>query len=108
MTREIHPICKQLRDFRRAADMSLRDVQKQFGVSAVVMGSYERGDRHPPLRKLEEILNFYGYTVAAIPRDFEAIRLSGDIVRELRSIANQLEERELKQARLKNGHPIEV
>jgi transcriptional regulator with XRE-family HTH domain len=91
MTREFHPICKQLRDFRKTAKMSLAEAEKRFGVSAIVLGSYERGDRNPPLRRLEEILNFYGYTVAAIPKEFDAIRLTGDIVRELRAIANQLE-----------------
>lgn len=93
-----HPICKQLRDFRKASRLSLLDAEKRFGVPAVVLGSYERGDRNPPLRKLEEIFNLYGYTVVAVPREFEAIRLTGDIVKELRSIASQLEIRELHAA----------
>lgn len=104
MPRELaHPICKQMRDLRRAARLSLTQAERAFGVAAVVIGSYERGDRNPPLAKLEEILNFYGYTVAAVPKEFDAIRLTGDIVRELRSIANQLEEREANAVRMEDG-----
>jgi transcriptional regulator with XRE-family HTH domain len=90
--REPHPICKQLRDLRRSAHLSLPEAAQRTGFPSSVLGSYERGDRIPPLTKLEEIFNGYGYTVAAIPKDFEAIRLTGNIARELRLIADHLEE----------------
>lgn len=63
-------------------------------MSSIAIASYERGDRNPPLRRLEDILNGYGYTLVAIPKDFDAVRLTGNIVRELRNIANQLEAQE--------------
>lgn len=88
---EPHPVCKQLRDLRRAARLSLPMAERQSGISGLVLGSYERGDRNPPLSKLEQILNGYGYTLVAIPKDFDAVRLSGTMARELRSIADQLE-----------------
>lgn len=88
---EIHPVCKQLRDLRRAAGWSLPEVEQRLGVPGLVVGSYERGDRNPPLRKLEELFNGYGYTLVAIPKEFEAIRLPGSMIRELRMIADQLE-----------------
>lgn len=86
-----HPVCKQLRELRQALGMSLPDASRHLGIPAVVIGSYERGDRNPPLRRLEETLNGYGYTLAAVPKDYDAVRLPGSIVRELRTIANQLE-----------------
>jgi transcriptional regulator with XRE-family HTH domain len=89
--REPHPVCKQLRDLRGASHLSLDQAAKRYGIAAVVLGSYERGDRNPPLRKLEEILNNYGYTLVAIPKDYDAVRLIGNISRELRGIADALE-----------------
>lgn len=91
MAKEAHPVCKQLRDLRKAARLSLPEAEKQFGVPGLVLGSYERGDRNPPLNKLETIFNGYGYTLVAIPKDFDAVRLSGTMARELRIIADQIE-----------------
>jgi transcriptional regulator with XRE-family HTH domain len=88
---EPHPVCKQLRDLRKAARLSLPDFEDRHNISGLVLGSYERGDRNPPLIKLERILNCYGYTLVAIPKDFDAVRLTGNIVQELRMIAYQLE-----------------
>lgn len=89
--RDPHPVCKQLRDLRRAANLTLPEASQRFRTASVVLGSYERGDRNPPLHKLEEIFNGYGYTLVAIPKDYDAIRLPGNLARELRMIANQLE-----------------
>lgn len=96
-----HPVAKQLRDLRRARGESLEQAGRRLGISSVAIGSYERGERNPPLLRLEEILNFYGYTLVAIPKDFDAIRLTGSMVRELRMIATQLE----NQDRQRNGQP---
>jgi len=86
-----HPVCKKMRDIRRAAGISLMDVEQRFGVSSVLLGSYERGDRNPPLSKIEEILNSYGYTLDAVPVDEKAVRLPENMAAELRIIADQLE-----------------
>lgn len=89
--RDPHPVCKQLRDLRNAAHLSLDQAARRYNVASVVLGSYERGDRNPPLRRLEEILNAYGYTLVAIPKDYDAVRLVGNMARELRQIADALE-----------------
>lgn len=90
-----HPICGLLRELRLAAGMSLGNVETLHGMSAVVVGSYERGNREPPVGKLEKALNIYGYTLRAVPLGAESIRLPSDIVADLRSIADQLESKQL-------------
>lgn len=87
----VHPICQQIRSLRRACGHSLDDASALTGYPAVVLGSYERGDRRPSLAKVENILNAYGYTLTAVPKDFDAVRLPGDIAQELRAIASQIE-----------------
>lgn len=91
----LHPICKQLRDLRLAAGLSLKEAEAITGVPDIVLGSYERGDRQPPLAKIEKIFKGYGYTVVAVPIDFSAIRLPADMANELRAIATQLEKEKL-------------
>lgn len=86
-----HPICKQIRELRRAAGLSLTEAANRTGVPAIVLGSYERGDRKPPLTKVDEILAGYGYVLAAVPNGFDAVRLRADMASELRAIASQLE-----------------
>lgn len=86
-----HHICTAMRELRKAAGLSLADVEEQKGIGAIVLGSYERGDRIPPLTKAEHILNQYGYTLAAVPIDASAIRLPKNMAAELRAIADQLE-----------------
>lgn len=88
-----------LRQLRRAAGLSLMDAEDRLGVSAVVLGSYERGDRNPPLYRIEQIFNAYGYTVAAVPINDTAVRLPVDMVLQLRAIADQLERRSLPENR---------
>jgi transcriptional regulator with XRE-family HTH domain len=91
MPHKVHPICKQIRDLRMASRLSLTQAEKVLGVSGIVLGSYERGDRIPPLTKVDDILKGYGYRLAAVPVDFDAIRLPSDMATELRAIADQLE-----------------
>ena len=89
--KEVHPVCRTLRDLRHAAGLSLVSAERRFGISGIVLGSYERGDRNPPLTKIEQILNVYGYTLAAIPKDDLAIRLPRDVAAELRLIADHFD-----------------
>lgn len=86
-----HPVLRILRDLRKATGLSLKDVQEKYGHNAMVVGSYERGDRQPTLKKVEDILSLYGYTLIAQKKDETSIRLPGEIVQELRGIADQLE-----------------
>jgi transcriptional regulator with XRE-family HTH domain len=87
-----HPLCALLRQLRQEAKLSLTEVQQRYGISAIVLGSYERGDREPPLRKMEAALGMYGYRLLAVPiHGAPAVRLSTDMAAELRAIADQLE-----------------
>lgn len=80
---------------RKTAGLSLADVQSLYGVASVLWGSYERGDRNPPLSKAEELLNLFGYTLAPVPINREAVRLPKNIAAELRAIADQLEKKDV-------------
>lgn len=91
LRREPHPLCRLLRDLRRASGLSLATIENRYGIPAVVLGAYERGDREPPLRKLEVILAAYGHRLAAVPAAEDAVRLPADAAVILRQVANQLE-----------------
>ncbi len=88
---EAHPLCAMLRQLRQAARLSLSQFEERHGIPAVVIGAYERGDRVPPLTKLDHILGCFGYRLAAVPLGVQAVRLPADMVAELRAIADQLE-----------------
>ncbi len=90
---DLHPLCAMLRQLRRAAGLSLHEFQDRHGIPAVVLGSYERGDRHPPLAKLDQIFAAYGYRLLAVPAEESAVRRPLDMAAELRAIADQLERR---------------
>jgi transcriptional regulator with XRE-family HTH domain len=87
-TRRPHRLCVLIRQLRKAAQWSLNDFETQFGIH---VGPYERGDRLPPLDKLEAVLACYGYGLQAVADNPAAIRRPTDIVAELRAIADQLE-----------------
>lgn len=92
--RPLHPICALLRRLRVAAGLSLNQFEEQYGISAVVVGAYERGDRLPPLHRLDEILSCYGYHLVAQPiGGVTVVRPDDDVITTLRSIADQLENR---------------
>lgn len=52
----------ELRNIRRALGWSLADVEAKSGGAwkAVVVGSYERGDRAPRVESIRGLLNLYG------------------------------------------------
>ncbi len=87
----IHPLCSMIRNLRRAAGMSLATFEARTGIPAVVVGAYERGDRTPPLSKLDLIYRHFGYQITAIPVGAASVRMSGDMISDLRAIADQLE-----------------
>lgn len=90
-----HPLCRMLRELRHATRRSLAQIEAAHGIPAVVLGAYERGDRLPPVTKLDAILRqVYGYELRAVPMGSEATQLPGDTVALLRAIADQLEERD--------------
>ena len=87
-----HPLCLLIRELRNAAGWSLSQFQARSGIPAVVVGAYERGDRIPPLSKLEAIFAAFGYKLAAAPVGCDSVRVITDMVGDLRAIANQLED----------------
>ncbi len=93
VVKDIHPLCRLLRELRRQAGLSLGQVEARYGMSAVVIGAYERGDREPPARKLEAAFAIYGYKLTAVPISDRAVQLAPDMVSSLRAIAAQLEDR---------------
>lgn len=89
-----HRVCAFLRQVRRRNNMSLSRLEAEHGLSAVVIGAYERGDRNPPLWKLEAALNIFGYRLDVVPLDDNAARLpTEDVVATLRLLADFLAER---------------
>lgn len=90
MQEEIHPVLHMLRRLRKASGLSLTQAGIRLGLPSIVLGSYERGDRNPPLGKVEAILSAYGYTLRAVPIKEDAVRLPEDMAAELRLIANQI------------------
>jgi transcriptional regulator with XRE-family HTH domain len=88
-----HPVCLKLRELRRAAGLSLSQLQDRHGMNAVLVGSYERGDRQPPLVKLDALLHVFGYRLTAVPIGgvTDHVRTPHDMIAELRSITAQLE-----------------
>jgi transcriptional regulator with XRE-family HTH domain len=86
-----HPLCVLLRQLRQAAGLSLTQFQDRFDIPAVVVGAYERGDRVPPLLKLDAIFHCFGYRLVAHPIDDKAVQRVPDMIEGLRAIADQLE-----------------
>ncbi len=86
-----HPICRQMRALRRAAGLSLADMQDHFAVNPIVVGAYERGDRIPPLPKADALLRNFGYRLSIEPIGPSAVRQPSDMIEDLRAIADQLE-----------------
>ena len=89
--RTVHPAVNKAKMLRKASGLSLSMMEKEHGINSIVMGSYERGDRMPTVNRLEQILNCFGYTLAAQAVCHDAVRLPEDIVGLLRQIADQLE-----------------
>ncbi len=92
--RQPHPLCLMVRRLRQANGMSLAQFEAKTGFPGVVLGAYERGDRVPPLSKLEIIFRAFGYVLTAVPVGDTFVRLPEDVVGDLRAIADQLEARE--------------
>lgn len=90
--RKPHPVVQFLRSIRRKNGLSLAQMESVHKLSAVVIGAYERGDRNPPLWKLEQALNVFGYRLAVLPVDDEDRRLAtDDVPGTLRELAEFLE-----------------
>jgi transcriptional regulator with XRE-family HTH domain len=62
-----HPACRRLRTERTAAGLSLQQLADISGIAAVVIGSYERGDRNARLRDTDRLLAPFGLEVVVRP-----------------------------------------
>ncbi len=90
-TYKVHPLCARLRELRHATGMSLAQAAHKFGRSAIVMGAYERGDRIPPVTKLVELYEDFGYHLVAVPISDAATVPPRDMAATLRLYAERLE-----------------
>ena len=67
-----HALGARLREVRSAQNLSLHEVERRSGGrwKAVVVGSYERGDRAVSVHRLAELATFYGVTATdLLPRE---------------------------------------
>jgi len=67
--RSTHPLGAQLRNLRYGADLSLQQLEETSAGQwkAVVVGSYERGDRRITVERADELLARYGRQLAVVP-----------------------------------------
>jgi transcriptional regulator with XRE-family HTH domain len=93
----MHPVTAQLRDLRDATGLSLVALERKHGIPAIVLGSWERGDRQPTINKIQQVLDVYGYQLVAVPRartlnGRPTVRTPAANAALLRAIADQLDE----------------
>jgi transcriptional regulator with XRE-family HTH domain len=69
-------IAMQMRDERRRLNLSLDQAAVRIQMPAVVLGSYERGDRQPSLPKLRAWVEGLAHKLVAIPTGGAAIGAS--------------------------------
>lgn len=89
-----HPIVVELRQLREAAGWSQAQLATRTGVPAVVIGSYERGDRQPTLSTLEQLFTALGQEIAIRPTgsaEPDYTRSAAQMAIDLRAIAAQLD-----------------
>ncbi|GAA4681183.1 helix-turn-helix domain-containing protein [Phytohabitans rumicis] len=63
----LDPIAVQLRAERKRRNLSLPRAAELVGLEAVVIGSYERGDRTPPLDRLRQWVEGLNHRLLAVP-----------------------------------------
>jgi transcriptional regulator with XRE-family HTH domain len=82
------PIRLRLRELRNARGLSLTGASARSGIPAVVIGSYERGDRTPTAGRLQKLLAIYGYALAVVAAGESVHPTYAD---ELRALADRIE-----------------
>lgn len=63
----IDRIAQQMRAERNRLGLSLTEAAHRVHLEAVVLGSYERGDRFPPLPKLRQWVEALNHKLLAVP-----------------------------------------
>lgn len=79
--RSEHPICAVLRELRETRGWTLADVERHTGGrwKAVVVGSYERGDRRPTVEAADELLALYGRQTGVMPLGYDLNSLLAEL-----------------------------
>ena len=70
----IDPIAVQMRAAREAAGLSLTEAGRRCAMSPVVVGSYERGDRQPPLNRLRPWVERLDHHLIVVPKTDQQVR----------------------------------
>jgi transcriptional regulator with XRE-family HTH domain len=96
MSLPLHPVLVQLRQLRQATGLSLLKLEEKHGITAGVVGSWERGDRRPTVDALQRVLDVYGYDLVAVPRHrvpggAPVVRTAADMTTLLRKSAEALQ-----------------
>ncbi len=91
-------ICERLREIRMARGFTLGDVERKShqAIRAVVLGSYERGDRALSVKKAISLANFYGVPLSFLleePR--KTAREPLGVVLDLRQVKQLIHNQEL-------------
>ncbi len=89
-----HPICAQIRQLRQASGLTLAQFERRHGVKAIVLASWERGDRHPTLEAVDAVLGYFGLELAIMPAgsvNGQHTRTPAEVGAALRGIADQLD-----------------
>lgn len=73
-----------LRRLRQQAGLSQAQTEALHGIDAVVVGSYERGDRQPPIGRADAALRAFGWKLAAVPADLDVDGVAAELA-ELRA-----------------------
>jgi transcriptional regulator with XRE-family HTH domain len=66
---------KRLRAVRKAKDLTLVEASRVARISAVTLGSWERGDRKPTLENLLRLCNRYEVSIESLVKEEEPIQL---------------------------------
>jgi transcriptional regulator with XRE-family HTH domain len=86
------PLRPRLRELRGLRQLSLTGAAEKSGLAAVVIGSYERGERRPTPEVLRRLLGAYGYELAIVPA---GAAVPVGVVEALRALADDFERREM-------------
>ena len=74
MTTPLETFTKTLATTRHEFDLTQRDVADKLGVSAQTLSNWECGRAFPPIKKLFEWADMFGYTICIRPKNTEEPR----------------------------------